>query len=154
MINLNWFSFKKLVYSPPFGATWQICMREEEFLKWEQRKCFLLFDGGLKGNLGVAGARGIIVDLEGNEENCFAWGLGRFTNNQVEALALFQGMRIVNERHYRRLIVIGYLELVIKYVHKIFDTNNSVLSRIFCQIKNRVAMFEDVEFFHVMRTHN
>jgi ribonuclease HI len=44
------------------------------------------------------GARGIIVYPEGNDEKSVVWGLGRATNNQVEALSLFQGLRIVDEK--------------------------------------------------------
>jgi len=37
----------------------------------------------------VAGARGVIVDPEGNEENSFVWRLGKTTNNQAKDLVLF-----------------------------------------------------------------
>lgn len=55
----------------------------------------------------MARVGGIIVDLEGNEENVFVWGLGRATNNQYEAHALFKCLSTVDDRQYRRLIVVG-----------------------------------------------
>jgi ribonuclease HI len=67
------------------------------------KKCILFFDGG------VARAGGIIVDPKGNEENSFLWGLGRATTNQDEAFALFQGLRIADDRKHRRLTIIGDL---------------------------------------------
>jgi hypothetical protein len=58
---------------------------------------------------------GFINDREGNEENSFEWRLGKATNNQVEALSLFQDMRVVDERCYGRFFYLfltvtgGYL---------------------------------------------
>jgi len=102
----------------------------------------------------VTGEGGIIVDIEGNNENFFEWRLGRATNNQAKALALYQGMRIVDERNQIRLIVIRDLELVINSMSKTFGSNNSVLLRIFLQVKKEVEIFKSVEFFHVLRVHN
>jgi ribonuclease HI len=32
---------------------------------------------------------------QGNQEITFEWGLGRVSNNQAEALALFQGLKLL-----------------------------------------------------------
>jgi hypothetical protein len=45
---------------------------------------------------------GIILDPEGNIKNTFEWGLGKYSNNQVKELALFQGLRIINEKHIKK----------------------------------------------------
>jgi hypothetical protein len=58
-----------------------------------------------KGIQGWLGAGGIIIDPEGNEENSFEWELGKDTINQAKALSLYQGIGIVDERYYRKLIV-------------------------------------------------
>jgi ribonuclease HI len=59
----------------------------------------------------------IIIDLEGKEKNSFVWGLGEAVNNQSKVLALFQGLRIANDKQHKRLIVIGDSKLVIKSIH-------------------------------------
>jgi ribonuclease HI len=39
---------------------------------------------------------GVIYDLEGNNIIEYAWGLGSTTNNQVEILAVYMGMTLIN----------------------------------------------------------
>ena len=51
------------------------------------------FDGAAKGNLGIAGAGGVIRNADGYIENRYAWGLGHSTNMQVEAMASLQGLK-------------------------------------------------------------
>lgn len=63
--------------------------------------------GALKGNLRVVGAERIVFDLEGNQEVSFEWGQGKATNNQAEVLALYQGIKILNQRGIRELIAVG-----------------------------------------------
>jgi ribonuclease HI len=79
----------------------------------------------------------IIFDLEGKEGNSFSWGLGRSTNNQVEALALFLGLRLIDARIHKRIIVIGNLELIIKILRKGFGQSQSRLSRTILKIIKR-----------------
>jgi ribonuclease HI len=52
---------------------------------------------------GVASAGGIIFDPEGIHETSFEWGLGEVTNNQAEAFAFFQGLKIFDSRRIRNL---------------------------------------------------
>jgi len=108
----------------------------------------------LKGIQGWQELWGVIVDSKGNVENSFNWGLGRIKNNQVETLALYQGTRIVDERHYKRPIAIRDSQLVIKSMSKTCCSNNSALLRMFLQVKKQVARFESVEFFHALRAHH
>jgi hypothetical protein len=49
----------------------------------------------------VESAGGIILESRGNQENTFEWGLARASKNQVEALTLFQQLRIVDENHIK-----------------------------------------------------
>jgi len=65
-------------------------MKEEDFEEWkrQRRKHILFFDGASKGNPGVAGGGGVLVNLNGQLELSYAWGLGVETNNIAEALML------------------------------------------------------------------
>jgi ribonuclease HI len=87
----------------------------------------------------VVGAGGFILDIEGNTETNFEWGLCKATNNQEEVFALFQGLRIIDNKHIRNLIVIGDSTLIIKQLHKAFPLSNATLIRIITQIKREVA---------------
>jgi len=69
---------------------WEIRLVEQDFIKWRSNledHC-LFFDGASKGNPGIAGAGGILLNPNGNITLSFAWGLGQDPNNKAEALAL------------------------------------------------------------------
>jgi ribonuclease HI len=104
--------------------------------------------------LRVAGVEGIILDLEGNHENTFEWGLGRASNNQAKALVLFQGLRIIDENHIKRIIVIGDLILIIKLMLRSSFLSDGKLIRTKRRIKKEVTKFEIVEFLHILRNPN
>ena len=44
----------------------------------------------------VEGVRGIILVPDGNEETIYELGLCKETNNQVKALALYQGLKFLD----------------------------------------------------------
>ena len=68
---------------------WEIRLSSKEFSIWfrEKNSYALFFDGASKGNPGVAGAGGILLDPRGQIEQTFAWGLGIISNNEAEWLA-------------------------------------------------------------------
>jgi hypothetical protein len=88
---------KRSIPIPTLGVNWKIQLGEEEFRRWKhsQGKHLLLFDGASKGNPRVAGVGGSFLIPKGNQEITFEWGLGRASNNQAEALALFQGLKLL-----------------------------------------------------------
>ena len=63
--------------------TWEIRKSSSEFIAWlrEKNTYSLFFDGASKGNPGVAGVGGILLDPEGKIEQTYAWGIGCRTNN-------------------------------------------------------------------------
>ena len=71
----------------------------------EKHSRALFFDGASKGNLGVAGAGGILLDPREQIEKTFAWGLGHKMNNKAEWMALMQGLDLTNTLTIPRLIV-------------------------------------------------
>jgi ribonuclease HI len=73
-------------------------LEEANFVKWwqTQRKCILFFDGASKRNPGVESTWGVIYDPNGIEKLSFAWGLGHSTNNQVEAMVVYMGLKLIN----------------------------------------------------------
>ena len=56
---------------------------------------------------GVAGARGILLDPEGQIKQTFAWGLGHRTNNEAEWMALLQGMEILANTDLSSIMIFG-----------------------------------------------
>jgi ribonuclease HI len=49
----------------------------------------------------------VFFNPEGKCELTYAWGLGESTNNQEEALSLYQGLNILSSKEIRSLIVIS-----------------------------------------------
>jgi ribonuclease HI len=94
---------------------------------------------------------GFIPDPEGNVDNNFEWCLGRVSNNQLRALALCQGFRIINERECKKIIVIGDPTLVIKLMLKVSSSSNGSLVMTITRIKQEISRFESIEFYHVLR---
>jgi ribonuclease HI len=58
--------------------------------------------------------RVIVLDPNGKQEVSFKWGLGGATNNQAEALALYQGLKILDPRQIMNLTVIGDSAIIIR----------------------------------------
>ena len=69
---------------------WEIRNNCSEFRAWllEINSYAFFFDGASKGNPGVAGVGGILLNPRGQIEQTFSWGLGHRTNNEAEWLAL------------------------------------------------------------------
>ena len=69
-------------------------MKYEDFIGWwKNAGCnSLFFDDALKGNLGLAGAGGVIFNSKGNKIKEYSSGIGKQTNNCVEWLALIKGL--------------------------------------------------------------
>lgn len=64
--------------------------------------------------LGVVGLEGVILDLKEKRETKSRWGLGVDTNNQVQVLAIYQGIKISISMGIRKLVVLGDSSLIIK----------------------------------------
>ena len=75
---------------PSRTLQWEIRLSSKDFQPWlrDKNSYSLFFDGASKGNPGVAGAGGILLDPGGQVEQRFAWGLGSRTNNEAEWMAL------------------------------------------------------------------
>ena len=100
----------------------------------------------------MAGAGGILLDPGGNIEQSFAWGLGNITNNEAEWLALLQGLRILQAKNYRKVLIFGDSKHVISKL-----INGYPLGAINCRrLYNKVKplMLHSYEPLHILRTNN
>ena len=71
---------------------WWLRDMDVEFQIWwkAQWKASIFFDGASKGNLGRAGAGGVVYSMDVKRVYSFSWGLGQKTNNHIEILGLFK----------------------------------------------------------------
>jgi ribonuclease HI len=50
---------------------------------------------------------GVIYDFDGHKVVDFTWGLGKTTNNRVETLALYMGLKLTPKQSIQTLTVMG-----------------------------------------------
>ena len=79
------------------SPSWELCFSNHDFKSWllEKNSYAILFDGASKGNPGEAGAGGILLNLGGQVEHTFSWGIGSRTNNEAEWMDLIQSLHIL-----------------------------------------------------------
>jgi ribonuclease HI len=135
---------------------WQIRMPDESFRNWnKEMDCHSLsFDGAAKGNPGNAGAGGVIKNKQGQTEHRYAWGLGQDTNTQAEALALLQGLKILQKMRIKEAKIIGDSQTLIKMLVENSNPKDLRLSRLMERIRKTVSFFQKISFFHVLRGNN
>ena len=102
--------------------------------------------------LGVAGAGGILLDPGGNIEQSFAWGLGNRTNNEVEWMALLQGLRILQAKNYRKVLIFGDSKHVISKLINGYPSGAINCRRLYNKVKT--LMLHSYEPFHILRINN
>ena len=119
---------------------------------WEKNTYAFFFDGALKGNPGVAGAGGILLDPKGQIEQTFAWGLGYRTNNKAEWLALHQGMKFLANKDLSKITIFGDSRHVIYKMINGYTTDSIKC----CRMHEKIIplMSKPYEFFHFLRTKN
>jgi ribonuclease HI len=126
-------------------------MGVQEFQRWQllQRSYILFFDGASKGDPRVAGAGGILLDPKGNLETSFARGLGKATNNQIEACALYQCILLAKEARTKSLIAIGDSNIIINLmVSKSTPFDNNMAS-ITARIQKEIGNLHKVSCYQV-----
>ena len=131
-------------------------MSEENFCNWNKEvACYTsFFDGVAKGNPGNAGAGGVIKNMEGEIEHIYAWDLGQDTNTQAEAMALLQGLKVMQKVGIKEAKVIGDSQTLIKMLVENTSPKDLRLTRLMARIKKLASSFQKLSFFHVLWNNN
>jgi len=114
----------------------------------------LFFDGASKENPGEAGGGGVIIDLEEIKVLSYSWGIGKDTNNIVEALALWQGLSQAQIMNITVLNVFGDSRIIIQALSCKNLTNHMRLRQILQKIKLLMSTFHSIQLFHILRKLN
>lgn len=135
---------------------WQIRAPAKEFQDWitNHPSHSFFFDGAAKGNPGRAGAGGVILNSEGIKTHNFAWGLGIASSIQAEALALFQGLKILKELSIREVNVFGDSQIIINIMVSRSKPSDLRLARMIFRITDLANSFQKLSFYHVLRANN
>jgi ribonuclease HI len=84
----------------------------------------------------------------------FAWGLGKVSNNIVEAYALWKGVNLVREKGIQKITILGDSLLVIRALIKRHAVGNNVIINIIACTLSLLNEFEIHSMFHIKREHN
>ena len=84
----------------------------------------------------------------------FAWGLGIASSIQVEALALFQGLKMLKVLNIREANVIGDSQVIINTMVTHSKPTDLRLARLIYRITDVGDSFQNLNFYHVLRANN
>ena len=119
-------------------------------------KCYRLqFDGGSRGNPGVAGAGMVIYDDTGHEVWC-GWKFlsNRATNNDAEYTALIVGLKCALSLGITDLRVEGDSELIIKQLGGRYRVKSEGLMTLYRTCMEIIPKFHKIEILHIPRAQN
>ena len=114
----------------------------------------LFFDGASKGNPWASDGGGVILDPGGETILSFAWGLGHDSNNRVEALALWKGLKLSLSLNITALVVFGDSWIIIQAANSNRRPAQGHLSTILKKVKLMQTEFQKISFFHILRSLN
>ena len=97
----------------------------------------------------MAGAGGILLDPGGQIEQTFSWGLGTQTNNEAKWLALLQGMQILQDKNYQKVLIFGDSKHVISKLINGYPKGAVNCRRLYNKAK--LLMLSSYEPFHILR---
>jgi len=98
--------------------------------------------------------RGIIVSPEGMQRKIYTWGLGNYTNNRAKALALLQGLKILQQLGFTNSLLFRDLKLIVSLVNNSAPSNDLQLSRLRFRISNILENMPCMEIFQIPMRQN
>ena len=128
-------------------------MKLEDFnVWWKNLGCkSLFFDGASKGNLGIAGASGVIFDSKGNKIKEYSWGIGKKTNNCIEWLALIKGLELARNIDIQELVVFGDSMMVVREASNLMKKRSYPVTKTHHILKCMVNGYKAINFLHLLR---
>ena len=96
---------------------------------------------------------GVIIDPRGHMVKNFASRLGHKTNNEVEWMALLQGLEIIDRRYISRLLVFRDSRRVIHKMTSGYTSRSINCRRLFGRI-TQPPLLANIDYFHILRENN
>lgn len=119
------------------------------------KRYLLRFDGGSRGNPGIAGAGMVIYDDMKQEVWC-GWKFleYRATNNDAEYTALVVGLKCALSLGITNLRVEGDSELIVRQLEGRYKVKTLRLMTLYRDCKDLISKFEKIEVRHIPRAQN
>jgi ribonuclease HI len=112
------------------------------------------FDGGSRGNPGVAGTGVVLRAADGTPLVTVGRYVGHATNNVAEYKALIDGFRQAKKLGAKKLLVRGDSELIIKQMRGEYRVKNEALRDLYFEAAKLAGEFESVLYEHNLREKN
>jgi ribonuclease HI len=114
----------------------------------------LKFDGGSRGNPGIAGA-GAVIYKNDIEIACIIIGLDEpSTNNQAEYTGLIEGLKLSLECGYKNIVAYGDSLLIVNHVTRVWKCKSPLLKPLLEEATNIIKQFDSFEIRHIYRKDN
>jgi ribonuclease HI len=120
-----------------------------------RRRYLMRFDGGSRGNPGLAGAGMVIYDDNQQEVWC-GWKFleYRATNNDAEYTALIVGLKCALSLGITNLRVEGDSELIVRQLEGRYQVKEGRLRELWKESKELIPLFDFIEIRHIPRAKN
>jgi ribonuclease HI len=120
------------------------------------KKYRLQFDGGSRGNPGLAGAGMVLYDDDtGKEIWCGCKYLGKdMTSNQAEYSSLLLGLEAAQSLGIHQLIVEGDSELIVRQINGTYKVRNAKLREYFEAVQERIQKLDSFQIQQIPRAKN
>jgi ribonuclease HI len=112
------------------------------------------FDGGSRGNPGIAGIGVVLSAEDGTPLVALGQFIGRATNNVAEYMGLIAGLREARKLGAKKVRVRGDSELIIKQMRGEYRVKNPGLKELYDQASALADAFDSVVYEHNLRHHN
>ena len=117
-------------------------------------KYILQFDGGSRGNPGIAGSGFVLYDEEGNEIYSGRYGLAHATNNEAEYSGIVQGLKLALSLQVCNIIVEGDSQLIIRQIEGVYKVKNANLRTYYKEAIALRKKFDSFQVRHIPREQN
>jgi len=112
------------------------------------------FDGGSRGNPGIAAWGVAILDEEDHCLEGFAGGLGRATNNVAEYNGLIQALDLAIQRGAQNVALLSDSQLIVRQINGQYKVRHPDMIPLYREAKKRITRLALFRLDHVRRENN